>query len=177
MIDSKSASVTGYHIFLEPTGELNSALATVIQTMGASYEGPSFVAHVTLLAHIRDDEATVLHKAEEIARSAAPFTLTLGDIGHEQVFFRALYIRMEETEQADALHQEARKVFAMPSTDVYMPHLSLLYSNMSEEQKIPIIETLQYPKGESFLVDRVCVYETNGGAESWKKIKEIPFGS
>lgn len=176
MIDT-SNSVTGYHIFLEATGELQTELSALVHTLARAHEGPVFVPHVTLLAHIREDEASVLDKAEEFARKATPFTLTLGEIGHEQIYFRALYIRIEETEQVSALHQEARGVFSMPSSDTYMPHVSLLYTNMPEEEKAPIIESLQYPKGASFLVDRLHVYQTEGTAETWKKIKEIPFGS
>lgn len=74
-----------------------------------------------------------------------------------------------------------------PPPRTYMPHLSLLYSDIEEKERWRIAEEygkillLQKEEGvlnQGFVVDRLSVWETpaeDKTLKSWKMIEEIPF--
>lgn len=177
-MDPHSNQTLGYHLFLEPSGALKDELHASIDMLAREYDGPVFNPHVTLLGRIRENsDEEVLAKARTLAASLTPFTLTLGTVGYEDVYFRALYIRIKELEPVTAYHRAARTAFGMEHEDPYLPHLSLLYGEYPEAQKVRTIESLTYPVEREFAVDRIHVYRTPGETHRWHKIGEAEFGS
>ncbi len=176
MMDPTSNKTEGYHLFLEPKGEVRERLGTVIATLAAEYGGPVFVPHVTLLATIPEaSEEELIAKTKELARTLTPFTCTLGGFGAQDSFFRALYMRVSSMTEVSSRHSQASTVFDMQPQDEYLPHLSLLYGNYANDQKLQTIESLQYLNDTSFEVESVQLYSTPGDTSTWKLIGEYPF--
>jgi hypothetical protein len=63
-------------------------------------------------------------------------------LGHEPVYFRSLYLLPEPSAQLMSLHQAAQRTWTADPGWPFLPHLSLLYSDIPEEQKHPIIDTI-----------------------------------
>lgn len=178
MIDPTSSKTIGFHLFFEPAGALADALALIIKNLSEEYGGPVFSPHVTLLARIpAGDEEDVAAKTKMFADTTNSFLLTLGSSAMQDAFFKALYLQIEETEQMEALHTRANKIFSMQDEGVYIPHLSLLYGNYERARREQTTATLQIPQKASFLVDRVHLYRTEGETENWLKLEEFPFAS
>jgi 2'-5' RNA ligase len=171
MIDPRSNETTGYHLFLEPEGELKRVLEQQIGSLAQKYAGPAFPPHVTLLARIEGrEEQEVLMRAKELAKELAPIPLTLGDWGREPAFFKALYIRIADTDELMAAHARANEAFGMQDESYYRPHLSLYYGLPSDEMRRAMILDISYERDVSFVADCIQVYKTEGAADQWKKI-------
>lgn len=173
MIDPLSSKTIGYHLFLEPIGELADNLINIIQKLSAEYGGPVFAPHVTLLARIIGDEKEVIAKSQSVADGIQPFTLTLGKLDAKDAFFKALYILIKETGEMEQYHTRANTIFSMQDEGIYTPHLSLLYGNYDEKRKLKTMENIVTPKETSFAVDRIHLYKTEGETENWIKVKEF----
>jgi len=174
MIDPASSKTEGYHLFLEPSGQLAENLSEVIKELAATYDGPVFSPHVTLLGRIPGaDDASVLKIAKTLAATYAPFSLTLGELGTEDSYFRALYMHVTEREVMKRRHKEALAAFNMEDEQPYTPHLSILYGNYPKETKKKTMHTLEVPVGATFKVDTIGVYKTAGLPKNWKKVGEF----
>ncbi len=177
MVDLRSNKTVGFHLFLEPTGELADELAAIIKTLSAEYGGPVFTPHVTLLARIEGEEKEVIEKSQILADKLSPITLTLGTLDIKDAFFKALYMQIEEVGDMKKYHAQANEIFSMQDEGEYVPHLSLLYGNYEKEQKETTIKDLIVPQGKAFLADRMHLYKTEGPAENWQKIQEFILGA
>lgn len=174
MIDPFSNKTTGYHLFLEPTGTGALEIASLMQVLSEQYGGPVYAPHVTLLSHIpAGDEESIITKAQTLAESFSPFTLSLGELDTEHTYFKAVYLHVREQEMMQRLHARACGIFSIPCDEDYAPHLSLLYGTYSHEQIEKILHTLEYPQNMSFQVDRIHLYQTEGTVDEWKKIQEF----
>jgi 2'-5' RNA ligase len=177
MIDPRSNEMHGYHLFLMPEGELRETLQARIDMLAEKYNGPKFPAHVTLLARIEGkDEAEVLKAAEELAMRQSPFSLTLGSWGRGSEFFKALYVRIEDSDPIEAMHTKVNELLGMTDEDYYSPHLSLYYGLPGDEQRRSMILDMTYPNGATFTVNKVHVYKTEGTADTWEEIGVFRFG-
>lgn len=166
----------GYHLFLEPSGEAREQLQSLIASLAASEGGPLFPPHITLLAEIDvGSEEEILETCTLLAKGNEPFMVSLGEAGMEDRYFRALYLRVQESTPLWALHERAAAAFAKDDAEPYMPHVSLLYGNYEEERKRAALAALPVPEGMSFLIDRIHVYRTQGPVSEWRKIAELPF--
>ena len=176
MFDPKSNLTLGYHLFLEPTGDVAAELQTIVATLAREYNGPVFVPHVTVAARIPSEqgEESIVAKTETLLKECSAFPVTLEDVGMGEEFFCALYMKVQKTSALEALHTRANEIFALSDRGVYVPHVSLLYGNFSAEEK-EIIPTFALLKGVSFLVDRASLYRTEGEASQWQKVREFPF--
>ena len=175
MFDTRSSETTGYHIFLEPSGELGRELQTVVNELAETHGGPSFPPHVTLLARV--EGADVHERTQALATSLEPFSLTLGPLDGEDEYFRAFYIRMEETAAVVAAHEKANALFGVEDARPYLPHISLLYGNIPDVLREKLIAETRYPKGTVLEVSRLHLYETQGATASWRKVGEFMLGA
>lgn len=57
----------------------------------------------------------------------------------------------------------------------FMPHISLIYKEMSTERKKEIIEKLFLKN--SYKMDKISVVETGSDVMNWKNIIEIKFNA
>ena len=70
--DPRSATTTGFHLFLEPSGALGEGLAAQIRQLAARHDGPVFPPHVTLLGSIEGySEDDVVARTTALARTTA----------------------------------------------------------------------------------------------------------
>jgi 2'-5' RNA ligase len=116
-------------------------LVATIDRLAVERDAPRFQPHVTMVPTFDSDEDVAIHTLKSLVADVLPFDVTFSALGHEEVYFRALYLIADPSAQLMALHQAGRRVWALAPSP-YMPHLSLLYSDLTEEQKRPIIENI-----------------------------------
>jgi 2'-5' RNA ligase len=171
MEHSMRNETTGYHLFLEPTGALKEELETCIHALAHIYGGPTFPPHVTFAGPLNESEEVIRAKVEHVAQELTPFTLTLGALSGEDAFFRACYIRIEESAEL----MRAHALLEPNSSREYTPHLSLFYGNIDDAERAVIMREISYPAGATFTVDRIHIYRTEGTADAWEKVGEQLF--
>ncbi|HEV7121658.1 MAG TPA: 2'-5' RNA ligase family protein [Candidatus Paceibacterota bacterium] len=177
MIDPHSDKTEGYHLFIEPPAPLGEKLQWTIAALAQAYGGPAFAPHVTLLARISEEpEEELLRKAQLLAQSLVPFSVSLDEEGMEDAYFRALYLHAGGAGIRDA-HAKTNGAFGLEDDAPYVPHLSLLYGNYPLERKEAALAALPVRAGTEFRADRLSVWRTPGEVRAWKKIAELPFGT
>ena len=174
--DPKSSKTVGYHLFVEPEGEMADELQDIIIELAQTHNGPVFPPHVTILARIPEpSEESAIEHAKDAALALSPITLTLGEVSSEDMYYRALYSRIKEQEALKVYHRLASTAFEMDPNPDYLPHLSLLYGNYSSETIQAAKNQARLPESRTFVIDKLHLYRTEGEVGEWQKIGEFPL--
>lgn len=170
---AKIMKAKGYSLWVMPTGEAYDTFSILIKRLAQEYDAPVFDPHVTVLGEATQPEAEIIKRAEQLAQGHTPFQLHLHTIDYQDAYFRALFVRVQESEPLLALHQRAQELFQMPALPGYMPHLSLLYGHFPQAVKETIIATIGQDLAARFTVRSLHVVKTEGDVKHWSRIKEV----
>jgi 2'-5' RNA ligase len=168
--------VTKYMTWLVPAaGPERDRLAAVISGLAAEHEAPVFEPHVTLTDPVESDELSVLSVLQPMLSGRAPIEVTLSEFGHEQVFFRSLYLSVEPSEPLTALNDAARQGWEQ-ILPPYRPHLSLLYADLPADGKDAIAGGLDLDLPMTIRLDAVELWaDDDKGVASWRRIARLLF--
>lgn len=167
---------TGYSIWLEPEGEIRERLKGVIRSLSDGHGTPLFDPHVTLVGGLEGSEDEVGRHTESLANRIKPYMVELtGQVGCEEIWQKAMFIIVQETNPVMEANQLARTEFNLAGGDRYRPHLSLMYSNT-----IPLARRHEIARGLNrldligqFPVSKIHLYRTAGKVEEWVKLEEF----
>ena len=101
--------------------------------------GLSLIPHITLLAGFVDDESILLYKTENLSKKIRSFEIIFDQVRYLNEFFRSLFIEIKFSEELKLARNTAEKEFGWKDKN-YIPHLSLMYGNYSNQIKINIIK-------------------------------------
>ncbi|AJF61579.1 TPA: hypothetical protein HA239_04190 [Candidatus Woesearchaeota archaeon] len=162
----------GFSLWLMPEGEQYKRFSGIISDLGKRYKGPRFEPHITLLGDIERGKEDVFNRANQLAQVVKPFNVKLDRTEYSNEYFKCVFARAEEEYEFMKAGDIARRFFYMESQK-FMPHLSLLYGNYSEDIKKEIVSKLKI--NEEVPVNCLHVAETKGEPEEWKILRKIPF--
>ena len=163
--------------WLVPTiGPVREHLLAIIDRLAAEHNAPRFQPHVTLVATYDLDEATAAKAISSIAADTRPVDVTFAAIGHEQAYFRSLYLLPEPSSELTTLHEATQREWELDSGRPFAPHLSLLYSDIPEKQKPSILETISIPLPVTVRFDAIELWSRKvPEVYGWYRIARVPF--
>jgi 2'-5' RNA ligase len=157
------------------TGPVNDHLAATIGRLAVEHQAPRFPPHITLTSTVSAAEQVAVRALRPVAASMPPFEVTFTAIGHEPACFRCLYLRAEPSPQLAALHQSAQQAWSL-NEPLYQPHLSLLYSDLAEQRKQPIIDTIGICLPLTIRIDALELWAGHGQqVRRWHRIIRMPL--
>jgi 2'-5' RNA ligase len=88
------------------------------------------------LQNIAQGEHT--HLTAHAPLHAQAYTLEFQDVSYGSIFHQCVYVRCKTTEAAMDAAKRTRQAFGHPTDAQYMPHVSLLYSDIPSESRCPL---------------------------------------
>ena len=164
-----------YSLWLEPNGEIAYKLQERIKKLSKMHDTPVFAPHGTLLGGLQASETELVSLTNTLASSLHPFELTLTKAGYHDRFYQSLFVYIEKTDRLLEARNIACRLFDQPDTDGYLPHLSLLYGDLSRNEKERIINIMGREFYTSFSAKSIVLMQTEGQPEQWKKIHTSVF--
>lgn len=166
-----------YSLWLEPMGDTAYKLQQRIKELSKKYDTPIFSPHVTLLGGLTASKTELVPLTDTLASSVKPFDLKLTKAGYLNTYYQSLFIYVEQNEGLTYLHNNACRLFDCPEEyeNKYMPHLSLLYGDLSQQQKEKILNNIGREFYIRFTAKKVVLMDTDGKPEQWKKIHTAMF--
>jgi 2'-5' RNA ligase len=165
-----------YSLWLIPRGRAYKKLARIIDRLSQKYGSPRFEPHVTVLGLLIGSEEELVSKTAQLASGLDPYEITLTSPGYTDTYFGCLFARVAETAEVMRANQTARGIFGRETDPPYMPHLSLIYGNLTAAEKEKIISEIGRELNTNFRADAVYIYSTAGKPESWRRIKKFSLG-
>jgi 2'-5' RNA ligase len=158
-------------------GMARDQLATTIDRLAADHDAPRFQPHVTVLVTLDAACDVAARRLASLVADMPPVELTFTTIGHEETYFRSLYLHAAPSAQLQTLQEAGRQAFALDRLPP-APHLSLLYSEMTEKRKRPIIAGLGVPLPLTACFDAIELWGRDPrGVRSWYRAARVPLSA
>lgn len=164
-----------YSLWLQPNGDIAYQLQERIKKLGKKYHTPIFAPHVTLLGSLSASETELTSLTNTLASSLHPIELVLTRAGYHNLFYQALFVHVKKSNALEEMRHTACQLFDHSKTDSFMPHLSLLYGDLSQKEKERILNVMGREFHIGFIVKSIVLMQTEGPPEEWKKIHTAVF--
>jgi len=163
-----------YSLWITPPSSLKESLDEIILKLAKKHESPRFEAHMTLLGNIDSDEETVIQKTKELASKIKTFPLHLGEISFSTTYSQSVFVRVKATAELMDANLKAKEIFKVDS-DVFMPHISLLYGNHKMKVRETVASGIKLPDKLSFEAKQIIVGPSTQNPNEWEHLAKIPF--
>ncbi|KAI5061010.1 hypothetical protein GOP47_0024122 [Adiantum capillus-veneris] len=150
------------------------------------FQAPAFEPHVTVLGvgtqKLSLEQASLSLRAA--CRSLPPFTCRLTRPSCGNTFYQCVYMLVDPSHEVLQANKLVQGVFeTQQSNQVYMPHMSLLYADLTADDKEKARLLVEENYGSQlceteFLVSSLSLYSTDindKALTSWKKVAEFPL--
>ena len=170
-----SAVADGLSLWLVPQDEVGRQLAGWIDRLAERFRAPRFDPHLTLLSGIPSDEPRARAAAARAAAELRPFTVRLDGVEGRDEHFRCLYVRAELDARLQAAHAVAARAFSREPQPDFLPHLSLVYGRLLEEQKHALAHEAGADVSLRFETAALHLWSTAGPVSDWRELAVVPF--
>jgi len=152
---------------------------------------------VTLLGGIQQPKEQVLTIAEQIASNLKPIQIDFDKVTYGDLYHQCVYILCKTSEDLISAGRAAKEAFDLDPSTLYMPHVSLIYSDMNTTDRQALAAEMQEKlfssNGErggevgggveileqnGFLADSLAVWYTpaeDKSLESWRAVSVFPL--
>jgi len=163
-----------YSLWFEPSGDIAYKLQKRIKKLSEKHQTPIFSPHVTLLGSINGSETELTSLTNTLASPMSPFDLELTKAGYLDTFYQSLFVHVKKTKELEDVRNRACQLFDC-NEDEYMPHLSLLYGDLSQKEKQRILNLIGREFHICFAAKSIALMQTNGKPDQWKRIHTAVF--
>ena len=162
-------------IWLTPAKEDAAYLQNIINELTSVYRAPVFSPHMTLLSPVDLNVNELGSVLTNVAQEITPLFVTMSSLNHTNNIWKTVFIEMEESLELVHLQQGLVSQFPSASPYEFLPHISLIYKEMLEEQKEDIIRNLSVRN--SYKMDKIIVMRTGPNVDQWEKVLEVKLNA
>jgi len=181
----------GYSLWLCPSnGDDDKILSKVISDAATSLDTDPFPPHLSVIAAIHNiDQEQLLHLMDMFEKRLhhnfdnifVP-CLALKDIDCKPLFFQSVFCHPDVSPSIIAINKLACDVFDRTGNGcgypgAYMPHLSVVYGDLTSAQKEATISTILSPSliEKKFNFGSLQLWKTEGLHTEWSCVKKVPL--
>ncbi len=156
------------YLWLLPPAPVQDRFTALIERLAQRLGTQHFLPHMTLVGSLHSPHDEIIRQTETLAATLAPIPVRLRGIGWTDQFYRCLFMRADRDVELLRAHETASAGLGKtPETD-YMPHLSLVYGEVPQEQKEKIAREIGAGFDMAFHVDRVGLCIPQGTPAKWQ---------
>nr|DAD23481.1 TPA_asm: hypothetical protein HUJ06_024944 [Nelumbo nucifera] len=145
----------------------------------SEFGGPEFEPHVTVVEAIHLTKADALHKFNSACEGLKSYMARVYSVSTGTFFYQCVYLLLHTTPEVMSTSSHCTSHFGCKSSTPYMPHLSLLYGDLTDDEKKSAQEKATLLDEDvntlSFQISRLALYKTDTEdktLESWEKVAE-----
>ncbi len=144
-----------------------------IQRLAAEYSTPVFIPHITIYGSLPATAESVVTQLDQKLHRPTVFSVQPGPLDHSTHHWQSVMVRLPEQEELMVLHQQLTAIFGELKQYRFDPHVSLIYGDLTLEEREAIIATVQVPL--KLKVQSLEVCQTTGDPEHWQILKTYKF--
>jgi Cyclic phosphodiesterase-like protein len=164
-----------YSLWLIPGEPSFSYLRILIATLARAFNSPVFDPHVTLTWGEVPSHDEAVRRARLVAPMISSVLIQLQELATEDNYFKSLYFRIDPTVCLHDMHEKAQNKFTNPGGDLYRPHLSLMYGNVSSDAALVAAKRFAPEVPLQCQLARLYLLHTSGPVEEWKRLADFPL--
>ncbi|PLW18398.1 hypothetical protein PCANC_08828 [Puccinia coronata f. sp. avenae] len=185
------AETTKLSLWLSPTGPAFDRLKSLISNLASETEGClPFDPHLTLISDDQVPRVPLDQVLEVVSQSVKKWKTTLPEgeelelkfqkIQSGELFYQCVLAAVVPSEQLVRLNSLLREGLVSDETaragmSAYFPHLSIVYGDLSPEQKEALVQraTRELADMHGFTPTEILVVKTSGPSSDWRKLAKI----
>ncbi|KAK9936675.1 hypothetical protein M0R45_013504 [Rubus argutus] len=168
-----------FSVWALPPDDVVPRLKKLMEGLRAEFNGPYFDPHITVVGAISLTHEDALNKFRSASRAVKAYEAKVEGVATGTFFYQCVFLLINPTPQVVETSASCCGHFGYNSSTPYMPHLSLLYADLTDEDKKKAQEKTsildESIAGLSFPVTRLALYKTDTEdktLKSWEKIAE-----
>ncbi|MFC4407893.1 2'-5' RNA ligase family protein [Haloarchaeobius iranensis] len=143
---------------------------TIRELATGQEDAPEFEPHVTVLGGIRGDQDLITERTEELVGNRESLELSFTAVHCSTTKHQCVFLLIQPTRELLSLHQTAAELFDT-NPGMYVPHLSLIYSEMSIADRVSMVESIDLEALPATVrTDTLAVVDTTGEVSEWRTI-------
>ncbi len=152
-------------LWLTPSKKDTVFYQRAIQKLSKRFDTPVFEPHITLCSI---DEWTEERKTtfENFIKNKQKLKLRLNGLATLGTFFQCFYLKMAANERFIFLSRNIHTILNVEKSGI-IPHLSLLYGNLDQEQIQDLMKEYQTYFNRRVIFDRIKIVKTGMDIENW----------
>ena len=166
-----------FSVWLVPEEEDKNYLDKIIGELSQKYKSPIFIPHLTLFVDVKEDEEDLKAAVDEIFKDVRPFKIKKKNLGQSDNFFKTVFIEFEQNEIFKKLYNDFCLEIEKRDFSLFKPHLSLLYKNIDEHERLYIIKNLNIK--DEFKIGSVMINRNDpddyNNVNGWKIVYQKVF--
>lgn len=143
-----------------------------IQAIYQPLTTPRFEPHITLTTAVvlKGENKSILQIIEAVVKNLRPIPVELTEVSVSTTYFQCVFARVKPTLELLQVHQLVRSALRHSDLSMYVPHMSLVYGNISLEQRFKIAQEIKLPVTK-FIADRISAINAGSlNPKTWKQI-------
>ncbi|KAI3800790.1 hypothetical protein L1987_28886 [Smallanthus sonchifolius] len=169
-----------YSVWALPPEDVTERVKKLMVSLRSEFGGPEFEPHVTVVGAISLTEDEARDKLKKVCEGLKAYNATVERVATGTFFYQCVFLLLHPTTEVMETGAHCWAHFGYTSPTPYMPHLSILYADLTEEEKKRAqakanaldesIESLNFP------ITRLALYKTDTEdktLKSWEKVTEI----
>ncbi|KAL3520131.1 hypothetical protein ACH5RR_018280 [Cinchona calisaya] len=168
-----------YSVWGLPPGDLRPRLKKLMESLRTEFNGPEFEPHVTVVGAISLTESEARFKFNKACQGLKAYNANVEKVATGTFFYQCVFLLLHPTPEVVETSDHCCGHFGYLRSSPYMPHLSLLYADLSEEDK-KAAEEKTYALDETignlnFEISHLALYKTDTedkSLKSWEKVAE-----
>ncbi|RWR86444.1 cyclic phosphodiesterase-like protein [Cinnamomum micranthum f. kanehirae] len=168
-----------YSVWAMPPDHVRERLVKLMGQLRSEFGGPEFEPHVTVVGAIRLTKDDALHKLQSSCSGLKPYAARINTVSKGTFFYQCVYLLLDPTPEVVEPSAHCSSHFGYKNSTPYMPHLSLLYGDLTDEEKDRAVERVKFHDQDicnlSFEVSRLALYKTDTEdktLKSWEKVAD-----
>ena len=147
----------------------------LIEQLAEKGSTPSFSPHITLLGQTKQKIDLFKPQMEEFFKNIEPFDISFSHMGMFDTYYRSIVMHTHPGSVLENMHTRAKSRLQEETRDLFMPHLSLQYSNLTLSEKQALLKDILIQFPLTVRIETAVLIETNGGPDQWQEILRIPL--
>ncbi|XP_021764214.1 cyclic phosphodiesterase-like [Chenopodium quinoa] len=167
-----------YAVWATPSKDAKIRLKKLMSGLRSKFGGPKFDPHLTVVGPISLTGKDATEKFRAACRGLKVYPAQAQEISTGNSFWQSVYLRLDATPEVLGISSHFDEHFGNTRTTPYLPHMSLLYGDLTDEEKNEAIDEAKTLDDTidsmSFAIDRLELYITpdDKTLKSWIKVEE-----
>ncbi|KAF3340843.1 cyclic phosphodiesterase-like protein [Carex littledalei] len=167
-----------YSVWAFPPESVLARLKSVMSGLRSEFGGPVFEPHMTVVGAIRLTPESALEMIRSSTSGLRPYKVKVASVSRGTFSSQCIYLLIEPYKEVMEASAHVCGHFGYQRSTSYMPHLSLLYGDLTDEEKEKAVKkTEELDKelcGLEFEISELTLYKTDPedkSLKSWEKIE------
>lgn len=125
-----------YSVWAFPPPDVKERLKSLMLSLRSEFGGPTFDPHITVVGELRLRRNDAIARLHSAAATIKPYTARISSVGHGALFYQCVYLLIDPSPEVTETSYHCCGHFGYKSATPYMPHLSLIYGDLEDGEKV-----------------------------------------